>query len=188
MTTNFSLALGLAQKAGYSMASPDALVSSKQQCQKCIASKCHGVLDYKIDTFDMQSRQSDDFGKNLLASIKHEDEELASDISNLIETLKAIKSTSDQEKPIIAINISLDRQSSILYQRRLIMEYELFLGCIGGILALFTGFSFIVIIEFIYFFTLRWWENWTDPELCPQNFLSNLDKGQPRSNSDPELT
>ena len=67
------------------------------------------------------------------------------------------------------------------------MEYELFIGCIGGIMALFTGFSIIVLIECVYFFTVKWWVIHRDPALSPQNFRPNIDLNQPRSNSNPEL-
>ena len=56
------------------------------------------------------------------------------------------------------------------------MEYELFIGCIGGIMALFTGFSIIVLIECIYFFTVKWWVIHRDPALSPQNFRPNIGK------------
>ena len=81
----------------------------------------------------------------------------------------------------------MNRSSSLLFERRLIMEYELFIGCIGGILALFTGFSVIILIECLYFFSVKWWQDRHDPEKSPENFRSNLDLAQPRSNSNPEL-
>ena len=86
-----------------------------------------------------------------------------------------------------SLGIIFDSQASSMYERRLIMEYELFLGCLGGILALFTGFSFVVLVEFVYFFTIRWFEDWHNPYLSPENFDSNIDRKQPRSNSDPEF-
>lgn len=179
---NFSLALSLGAKKGYLMGKNRQEFSQKL-CQKCVEMRnpCRGILDYQIDTFDMQNSQADTFKSTILSTLKEDTEE---SLESLIQALKNIQ---DSDK-ISTLNITLDRQSSKMYQRRLILEYELFLGCIGGIMAIFTGFSFIVLLEFLYFFTVRWWEDWHDPELNPQNFKSKIDKTQTRSNSDPELT
>ena len=42
--------------------------SSRQLCNKCIDMKtpCNGVLDYKIDTFDMKNRKTDEFKHQIL--------------------------------------------------------------------------------------------------------------------------
>ena len=42
--------------------------SSRQLCNKCIDMKtpCSGVLDYKIDTFDMKNQKTDEFKHQIL--------------------------------------------------------------------------------------------------------------------------
>ncbi len=188
MPQNFSLAQALAFEAGYTF--PHSQVDlSQKMCKKCIAMKtlpCHGLLDYKIDTFDMQNSQEDQFRREILQSIqadKSSEENMQAIVDNLLNSTQQNKGGK-----VSHLNLELDLNSSTLYQRRLMMPFELFLGCIGGILALFTGFSFIVIVEFLYFVLWRSYEDWNDPVLNPQNFASNLDKSQPRSNSDPDLT
>ena len=73
-----------------------------------------------------------------VVSKPNEDDEYAPDdylmLQNLLSKLK-----NHSRSHSTLLKITLDRDSSILYQRRLVMEYELFIGCIGGIMALFTG-------------------------------------------------
>ena len=49
----------------------------------------------------------------------------------------------DDGSKAVVLNITLQRQSSVQYQRRLIMEFDWFVGCSEGILASFTGFSLL---------------------------------------------
>ena len=84
----------------------------------------------------------------------------------------------------VVLNITLQRQSSVQYQRRLIMEFEWFLGCIGGILALFTGFSLLAITQTIYKCALDSYRHRVDKKKW-DSALANFDRR--RANSDPGL-
>ena len=171
-----------AKKMGYSMSKSTTVDFSKELCKKCIAMKtpCSGLLGYQIDTFDMRDTSPANLDKAVIKAIKD-----AGDEDGIEQLVNALRDYSPSN--FSNLNIFLDKHASKMYERRLIMEYELFLGCVGGILALFTGFSFVVLIEFVYFFTVRWFEDWHDPFLSPENFDSNIDRKQPRSNSDPEF-
>ena len=90
----------------------------------------------------------------------------------------------DDGSKAVVLNITLQRQSSVQYQRRLIMEFEWFLGCIGGILALFTGFSLLSITQTIYKCGLDFCKDRGDKKRWDKA-LANFDRR--RANSDPGL-
>ena len=90
----------------------------------------------------------------------------------------------DDGSKAVVLNITLQRQSSVQYQRRLIMEFEWFLGCIGGILALFTGFSLLAITQTIYKCALDSYRHRVDKKKW-DSALANFDRR--RANSDPGL-
>ena len=90
----------------------------------------------------------------------------------------------DDGSKAVVLNITLQRQSSVQYQRRLIMEFEWFLGCIGGILALFTGFSLLSITQSIYKCGRDFCKKREDRKRW-DNVLANFDRR--RANSDPGL-
>ena len=97
-------------------------------------------IDYNIDNVNIKQIDGPQLVETLLevVSKQNEDEEYAPDdylmLQNLLSKLK-----NHSRSHSTLLKITLDRDSSILYQRRLVMEYELFIGCIGGIMALFTG-------------------------------------------------
>ena len=62
------------------------------------------------------------------------------------------------------LRIVVDRESSTLYLRRVVLIWEVLLGIIGGIMAILAGFSLICILELIYFCTVRLCYNINDPE------------------------
>ena len=90
----------------------------------------------------------------------------------------------DDGSKAVVLNITLQRQSSVQYQRRLIMEFEWFLGCIGGILALFTGFSLLSITQSIYKCGRDFCKKREERKKW-DNVLANFDRR--RANSDPGL-
>ena len=51
---------------------------------------------------------------------------------------------------------------------------------------LFTGFSFIFLAEAFYFFTIRWYEEFTK-KLQPKPTISSTAEGWMKSHSDPEI-
>lgn len=103
-------------------------------------------------------------------------------IETMVEKLKKY-----QKSNFTNIKILLDRSSSALYERKLVMEYELFIGCIGGIMAIFTGFSFIVLFEFCYFFTVRWIEEIQSGKEREESMMRAPPVDLQKSISDPDL-
>ena len=63
------------------------------------------------------------------------------------------------------IRFELDFLNSIRYRRRVTLIWELMLGSVGGLFAIFSGISFLFVIEVLYFFTVRWLDNSRDPIL-----------------------
>jgi hypothetical protein len=53
------------------------------------------------------------------------------------------------------VSLVLDRAASVLYLRRMVSVWEVVLGSVGGIMAIFVGFSFVCIVEVVYFLTIR---------------------------------
>ena len=49
----------------------------------------------------------------------------------------------------------MNRGASVRYLRRLASTWEVVLGTVGGVMSIFVGFSFICVVELVYFFTLR---------------------------------
>lgn len=89
-------------------------------------------------------------------------------------------------------HLYLDHTASISYLRRTKLPWELLLALVGGVMALFCGFSIISILEWVYFHTVRWWFNAHDPMVSDSNYkpLEDEHEGQDslqRSFSDPEL-
>ena len=51
--------------------------------------------------------------------------------------------------------LTLDRGGSVRYLRRMVSTWEVVLGTVGGLMSIFVGFSFVCILELVYFLTLR---------------------------------
>ena len=110
-------------------------------------------------------------------------------LANLLQVLngsttKSLENLNSSGIGIMVLNITLQRQSSVQYQRRLIMEFEWFLGCIGGILALFTGVSLLSMTQTIYSYAVS----------CHKDRVAKkkwdkikADAERRRANSDPNL-
>ena len=141
-------------------------------------------IDYNIDNVNINQIDGPQLVETMLDVVakQNEDEDNADDYLMLQNLLSKLKNHSRPHSTLI--KITLDRDSSILYERRLVMEYELFIGCIGGIMALFTGFSFIFLVEAFYFFTIRWYEEFTK-KLRPKP--SSNTSAYMKSHSDPEI-
>lgn len=69
------------------------------------------------------------------------------------------------EDGMARVTVSLDRAASVRYQRRVAWPWELLVGGVGGIMALMLGYSLICIVETLYFFTVRWIDNSSEPLL-----------------------
>ena len=93
--------------------------------------------DYNIEDVNINNIHGPKLAQTILDFVKEPfDTEYM--LEKMLEKLKTYEKSNST-----LIHITLDRSSSKMYQRKLAMEYELFIGCIGGIMALFTGFSFI---------------------------------------------
>ena len=69
---------------------------------------CSGVLDYKIDTFDMQNRKTDQFKDYILEAIQSSAE--SDDSEDTLEVLlQALRNPKLQDEELISLNITLDR-------------------------------------------------------------------------------
>ncbi len=63
------------------------------------------------------------------------------------------------------MRIRLDRAGSSSHLRRISWPWELLVGGVGGIMALMLGYSLVCVVEMVYFFTVRWYDNAVDPTL-----------------------
>ena len=97
---NFSLALSLAKKKGYSMPISD---FAKDLCQKCISMPCNGLIDYQFNALDRIDSEASQLSQSLLqiAKVAPSPEEA---LEGLIDTLKGFNSSSK-----ISLNIYLNR-------------------------------------------------------------------------------
>ena len=109
-------------------------------------------------------------------------------LANLLQVLNGSSSKSLENQNgssgIMVLNITLQRQSSVQYQRRLIMEFEWFLGCIGGILALFTGVSLLSMTQTIYSYAVSCLKDRVAKKKWDK---IKKDADRRRANSDPNL-
>ena len=72
---------------------------------------CSGVLDYKIDTFDMQNRKTGQFKDHILEAIQSSAE--SDDTEDTLEVLlQALRNPKLQDEELISLNITLDRYYS----------------------------------------------------------------------------
>lgn len=71
--------------------------------------------------------------------------------------------------PLSRVSVSLDLRASKRLVRRLSSHWTSALAHVGGLLALFCGFSLVCLFELLYFCTFRLWDNFRDPMLRKQD-------------------
>jgi hypothetical protein len=94
---------------------------------------------------------------------------------------------SQEALEVIRIRLGMDSATSGKYRRRVVMPLEILIGVTGGIFAIFVGFGIMTIFEIVYFFTVRLYDNHTDPILRKRSDTEQLDQEVTRRASDTEL-